>query len=236
MSPRALRLHLRARGGAGFTVGLAAVAVLACATAQWLSTRPSFDGPGARVPVVVFAPLLAALLLGPTLAGADEDLERGTPVPWRRWRAAHVLLAAAAIGGVLALAGLPAPDVFGAHALIRNALGCTGLVVGAAVLLGARLAWLPAFCYVCGAQAAAPRQPGGAAGVWAWPVQPSTVGVSWWAAGALFVIGAVGYLTVGARRTGGHAERFPLPSRGSARWDRHRCAPSPGTRASGRAG
>ncbi|MER7006739.1 sigma factor [Dactylosporangium sp. NPDC000555] len=141
-----------------------------------------------------------AVLLAPTLAGADDELERGTALPWRRWRLGHLLLAAAAIGGPLALTGLRAPEVFGAYALLRNTLGCVGLVALGATLLGARLAWLPVFGYVCAVYGAAPRQIGGVTGVWAWPAQPSSVTTSWLTAGALFAIGTLWYAARGAQR------------------------------------
>jgi hypothetical protein len=88
--------------------------------------------------VVALAPLLAALLLGPTLAGADENLERSTPLPWRVWRAGHLVVAALVTAMALSMAGLREPDTYGAHALVRNALGCIGLVAGGAVQLGVR--------------------------------------------------------------------------------------------------
>lgn len=199
VSGRLLRLHLRARRAPTFLAGVGVVAVLAWIGGNWLASRPYFDGPAARIPVVTLAPLLGATLLAPTLGGADEELERGTPLPWPRWRLGHVLLGATLIGGTLMLAGLRTPEVFGAYALLRNTLGCVGLVAGAAVLLGARLAWVAAFGYVCAVYAAAPRQIGGAAGVWAWPVQPSAVGSSWVVALVLLVVGTAGYRRWGAR-------------------------------------
>ncbi|SCF20793.1 hypothetical protein GA0074695_4343 [Micromonospora viridifaciens] len=197
---RLAQLHLRARGGPVFGVGLGLAALLAWGAGHWLATRPYFSGPVARLPVVLLAPLLAAVLLAPTLAGADDELERGTALPWQRWRLGHLLLAAAAIGGLLALTGLRAPEVFGAYALSRNTLGCVGLVAVGAALLGARLAWLPAFGYVCAIYAAGPRQVGGAAGVWAWPAQPSSVTSSWLTACTLFAFGTLWYAVRGAQR------------------------------------
>lgn len=191
-------LHLIARGVPAFLVGLAVVAVLAWAAGGWLVSRPYFGGAVARIPVVALAPLLAAVLLGPSLAGADEDLERGTPLPWRVWRACHVLLAALLCAAVLSLAGLADPHTFGAYALVRNTLGHTGLVVGAAALLGVRLAWLPVFCYGCAVYAAAPRGTDRVTAIWAWPVQPSSATVSWLVVGVLFVAGTAAYVLLGA--------------------------------------
>lgn len=199
MTGRLFRLHLRARGAPTFLVGIVVVAVLGWVAASWITSRPYFDDAASRIPVVALAPLLGAMLLAPTLGAVDEELERGTPLSWPRWRLGHVLLGTALVGGTLALTGLRAPEVFGTYALLRNTLGCVGLAAGGALLLGARLAWLPAFGYVCAVYAATPRQVGGAAGVWAWPVQPSGVPSSWLVAAALFVLGVVGYLCRGAR-------------------------------------
>jgi hypothetical protein len=199
VTSRLLTLHLRSRGAPTFLAGVGVIALLAWAAGTWLASRPYFDGPAARVPVVALAPLLAALLLGPTLAGADEDLEHGTPLPWRAWRAGHLLVAAFVTAMALSLAGLRESHTFGAHALVRNALGCIGLVVGGAVLLGARLAWLPAFVYVGAVYAAAPRQTGAIVEVWAWPIQPSTTATSWLTAAMIFAVGAAGYVHGGFR-------------------------------------
>ncbi|MEU3455208.1 hypothetical protein ABZ671_16680 [Micromonospora sp. NPDC006766] len=197
---RLAQLHLRARGGPVFGAGLGLATLLAWSAGDWLASRPYFAGPVARMPVVLLAPLIAAVLLAPTLAGADDELERGTALPWQRWRLGHLLLAAATIGGLLALTGLRAPEVFGAYALLRNTLGCVGLVALGAAFLRARLAWLPAFGYVCAVYAATPRQIGGAAGIWAWPAQPSSVITSWLTAGTLFAFGTLWYAARGAQR------------------------------------
>lgn len=193
MTGRLLRLHLCTRGASTFVAGVGIIALLAWAAGTWLTGRPYFDGPAARVPVVALAPLLAALLLGPTLAGADEDLEHSTALPWQAWRAGHVLSAAAVIATALSLTGLHAPSTFGAYALARNTVGCIGLVTSAAALLGARLAWLPAFGYVCAVYAAAPRHTGVLVALWAWPIQPSTTAVSWLTAVTTFALGATAY-------------------------------------------
>lgn len=199
MNHRLLALHLTARGGPASTASLTVITLLAWAGGNWLASRSSFDGPAARIPVVALAPLLAVLLLGPTLAGADEDLERSTPLPWRIWRAGHILLAALTIAAALSLAGLHKPDVFGAYTLVRNTLGCVGLVTGGAALLGARLAWLPAFIHVTAVYAAAPRHGNTATEIWAWPIQPTTSGASWTVATGLFILGSASCISRGPR-------------------------------------
>lgn len=196
MTGRLLRLHLRARGASAFVAGVSVITLLAWTGGTWLAGRSFLDGPAARLPVVVLAPLLAAVLLGSTLAGADEELERGTPLRWPAWRAGHVLLAVLAVLAVaaaLVLTGLRVPETFGAHALARNTFGWIGLVAGATALLGARLAWLPAFGYGCAVYFARPRDTGVFVALWAWPVQPSAAAASWWAASGVLALGLVGY-------------------------------------------
>jgi hypothetical protein len=198
---RLLGLHLRARHLYLAAVGVGLVAVLAWLAEQWLVNRPYAEGPGARLPVVAFAPMLAAVLLGPTLAGADEELERATPLAWWRWRLGQVLLSCGVIGGALALTGLSAPDDFGAHALLRNSLACAGLVVASAAALGAQLSWLPAFGYISAVVAASPSRTDTVAQIWGWPVQPSTVDASWWTAVIIFVLGTAVYVITRRRRS-----------------------------------
>jgi hypothetical protein len=193
------RLHLKARGVPLFLVGLLLVGLLAAVVANWLAARPSLTGAGARIPVVMVAPLLAAVLLGPSLAGADETLERSVAVRWPLIRIGHLTAASALILAALLASGFPEPAVYGLHALARNTLGCVGLVAGAAALLGARLAWLPAFVYICGIYAAAPPRDGGWEEVWAWPAQPSNTAVSWLTALAAFTLGAALYTRRGAQ-------------------------------------
>jgi hypothetical protein len=185
-------LHLRARGVPLFLLGLMTVTALAAAATEWLITRPYFDPVQARTPVIAVAPLLAAVLLGPTLAGADEQLERGTPTPWPLIRSGHLAAAVIGIGTLLALAGR-------SDALARNTLGCVGLVAGAAALIGVRLAWLPVFAYVCAVYASAPALDDRWAQVWAWPVQPAAAHLSWWPALAAFTAGTGVYILRGAR-------------------------------------
>ncbi len=66
------------------------------------------------------------------------------------------------------------------------------------MLLGARLAWLPAFVYVCALYAAAPRHAGVVVAAWAWPIQPSTTAASWRTAVTILTVGAAGFVHGGS--------------------------------------
>ncbi|WP_224058426.1 hypothetical protein [Streptomyces kanamyceticus] len=84
---------------------------------------------------------------------------------------------------------------------LRNVLGDVGLVAGAAALIGARLSWLPVLAYGSAVYLAAP-DPGGAAALWAWLMQPGPQGASWAVACGLFVCGGALYVRCGARPEG----------------------------------
>ncbi|MFG2884036.1 hypothetical protein ACGFYV_17360 [Streptomyces sp. NPDC048297] len=106
---------------------------------------------------------------------------------------------------LLPLAVLGHPETFGPPAVIRNTLGCTGVTAGAAVLLGARLSWLPAFGYVTAVYLGSSGARGRAAVVWAWPMQPGAQVGAWAAALAAFTVGAALYAVRGARPEGPRA-------------------------------
>lgn len=192
-------LHVRGRGVLAAIVGVAVVAMLAWLAADWLVHRDWLGGAEARIPVVAAAPLLAAVLVSIGLGGADEELEGTTAVPWRLIRALHVLTVSVLVAGALALIGLWEPRTYGAFELARNAAGYVGMVTGAAVVVGARLAWAPAFGYAAVVYIAAPKplRPGTA--WWTWPLHPWSTELAAWAAAGLFLAGLALYVRFGAR-------------------------------------
>lgn len=202
-------LHSRARGIPLAAAGLVLIAVAAAAAAYALAhpdlppsgagdMPPAPDGgsfqPDRRVPVVAAAPLLAVLLAGGGLSGADPDLERATPVRWWRWRAAHLAGIAVVVGAVLAIGVTHGSATFGAAAMARNVIGYVGCTALAATALGASLAWAPPFLYAATVYLAAPRNPTGAALWWAWPMSPGSWDGSWICAIVLFLVGTAVYV------------------------------------------
>lgn len=196
---RVARLHLRARNVPEFLLGLLALALLAWWAADWLASRPYFDGPRARPPVAALAPVLAALLLSVTLGSADEELERSTARPWRRIRPFHVAVLTILGAAALASTGLWEPGEYGAYELVRNTTASVGMVAAATAVLGSKLAWTPLFGYVVAVYVAAPKPPQPATSWWTWPVQPSSATPAWWVAVSWFVVGLVLYGWYGAR-------------------------------------
>ncbi|NDL56930.1 hypothetical protein [Phytoactinopolyspora mesophila] len=196
---RFLGLHMRARLVPYGVVAVALVAAVSWAAAGYLMDRPFSSGPDARIPVVVAAPLVCSILLSMGLGGRDELLERSTAVPWRAVRAGHVVVMATVPGVALALTGMRASQTYGAFELVRNTAGFAGVVLLAAVALGAGLAWLPVGIYAGVVYLAAPRDLPEHTVWWTWPLQPwGTTGAAWVAA-ALFVAGLILYCRLGAR-------------------------------------
>jgi hypothetical protein len=183
---RLVALHARARCALGVAVALIAVGAACRALA------PSAEG----LLVAILGPLAAVSLAAFTLAGADPALERTTPRPWPRWRAAE--LAAGALAAVLVL--LPAllfPGEQPGEAL-RNGGGFGGLAALGAVTAGARLAWvLPSACAFAGAAIGARTED------WllplTWPAQPGGDRAALTIALLLALVGAAAHARRGAR-------------------------------------
>lgn len=192
-APAGAVLHLRERRMGWVALGLPALTATAWWSAGWLSSRPYFGGADARVPVVAFASLLAAVLISLTLAGADIDLTRTASRLTARHRAVHSAVAATAVCALLALVATDTPQTFGSYALIRNSLGLIGMVLLATAVLPAALTWAPAFVYTLVIYLAAPSGQGHGAQWWAWIVQPGDPDPSWVVAIVLLATGVVLY-------------------------------------------
>lgn len=201
MTARWMVLHLRAHHVPAAVAGVGAITLLASWSGNWLMERPFITHEQARIPVAALGTLAVAGILATTLAGPDEWLSRSTPAPWRRIRAAHLLLAAGLGASVLATAGLNQPAFFGAPAMARGVVGLLGLAALAAAVIGARAAWLAVLTYASTVYLAAPRTHGGAAAVWAWPMQPTRITTSFVAAGVLFTAAIAVHSAFGARPT-----------------------------------
>lgn len=194
-----LVLYARSRA---LPVALAALAGTA-AFAVWAAGRlDAYLDPDRRVPIVALAPLLAAAVIGTSLHSASDELDRTAVRPWWPRRLAHLAALTALAAALLAPAVLGHAGTFGAPAVIRNVLGCAGVAGAAAVLLGARLSWLPAFAYVSAVYLGGARAQGRAATVWAWPMQPGAQWGAWAAALGAFALGSALYAVRGARAEG----------------------------------
>ncbi|WP_405794812.1 hypothetical protein [Streptomyces sp. NBC_01506] len=199
-----LRLYARSRAAPATLAVLAATALGAAWAAQRLVEQPD-AGPTARLSVVVLAPLFAAGVIGTGLFTHSPELERGAVRPWWPRRLAHLLLATALAAALLALAVPGHFDAYGASAMARNVIGSTGVAAASAVLLGARLSWLPMMVYVAVTSylGAADPADGGAAAAWAWPMRPEGEVRAWVTALAVYGCGAALHAWRGAGRERG---------------------------------
>ncbi|MFG2896610.1 hypothetical protein ACGFZH_06035 [Streptomyces zaomyceticus] len=195
-----LRLYLRSRALPGALAALVCTAAIGACAARWLESLPDFDHT-ARLPVVVFGPLLAAAAIGTGLYAPSDELDRTAVRPWWPRRLVH-LLAPTALAAVLFALAVPGhAEAFGPPAAVRNTLGLTGVTAGAAALLGARLSWLPPAFFVGTVYLAAPSRPEGAARWWAWVMQPGPQTGAWTVALGALAAGSGLYAWRGARRT-----------------------------------
>lgn len=194
-------LYIRSRALPLTAVALAGIVLVAAGAAHWLETRPYFDHT-ARIPVVVLAPLLASAAIGTSLHAPSDELDRTGVRRWWPRRLLHLLVLTVLTTGALALVVPGHPEAFGGPAMVRNALGATGVAVASAALIGARLSWLPMTVYGGAIYLAAPRTPGGAAAVWAWTMQPGPQAGAWAVALTAYAVGAVLLAVRGARPEG----------------------------------
>ncbi|MFB7373802.1 hypothetical protein ACFC0D_28560 [Streptomyces sp. NPDC056222] len=198
MNTAGLALFVRSRTLPGTVAALLGTAAAAAWFAYWLQSRPGLDHTS-RVPVVVLGPLLAASAIGTSLYTASDELDRTATRPWPPRRTAHLLALTVLAVALLALAVPGHPEEFGGPAIVRNTLGAVGVTAAAAALIGARPSWIPMAVYVGSVYMAAPPGPGGAAALWAWPMQPGPQVGAWAMALGAFAGGTALYAFRGAR-------------------------------------
>ena len=199
-------LYLRSRLAGYALAVLLVVALISCAAGLWLLLQPSADSGRSLVPVLLFAPLVVACILGASTHSPFGEMERTVARPLPALRLCHLagLLLFSAV--VLCLGALTWNQEHVALALVRNLAGLSGMALLSAHPLGARLSWGPPFAFV----AIIPfvgKGNGGAEGAWwAWIDQPVTHGSSWTIALALLAAGLAAVCLLGARGSAGEAE------------------------------
>ncbi|WP_329409961.1 hypothetical protein OG802_12255 [Streptomyces sp. NBC_00704] len=202
-APTGIGLYARSRA---LPVTLALLAVT-CAFAVGAAHRAGQAHPAAgwSAQVVALAPLSAAALIGASLYAPSDELDRTAVRPWWLRRLVHLLAlsALACVPPALAVPG-DGPALVAAVSL-RNLLGCVGVTAVAAVVVGARLSWLPAFCYLGAVHLASRGVHGWGVTVWAWPTRPGQEAGAWLAAGAVFVVGTALHVIRGSRPEGTRA-------------------------------
>ena len=194
-----MALYLRSRG-----VPATAAAVLVCAVALW-ALGLVVDHPQGRVLVALLAALAATTALAPGLAGADHDLDRASAIAWPPRRAAHVIVAGAAVVGLLAVTALVGEQMASTARIARDVAGLGGLIaLGAAILGAVRAPLLPVVWTALVLQYAPPMGEPPTRPAYkvmlTWMVQPIEVRAATVAAVVLAVAGTVAYAVLGSRR------------------------------------
>ncbi|MER6410786.1 hypothetical protein [Streptomyces humidus] len=208
MSPRrraltGIGLYARSRGLPLALALLAGVCAFVVAAAH--RTDGAYAAPGWWASVVVLGPLSAAALIGASLYAPSDELDRTAVRPWWPRRLVHLLALSALACVPLALTGSGEGSASVTAALVRNLLGCVGVTAASAVLVGARLSWLPALCCVGAVHLASSEVREWAVGVWGWPTRPGQEAGAWLAADVVFVLGAALHAARGPRPEGPRA-------------------------------
>jgi hypothetical protein len=191
---RWLALYLRSR-----SVPVAVAVMVGATLALWVLSR-LIDNPGREGTLALLAVLAGSGAFASGLAGADVDLDRTAGIAWPPRRAAHVILAGAAMLGIVAATALTDTAT-----LARNVAGLTGLVALGAVALGATRAWLPSGAWtVLGLWftpplGAPPTGPGYKVAL-TWMAQPASSGMATITAALLGGVGTLAYALLGPRR------------------------------------
>ncbi len=196
---RPLTLYLRSRA-----VPATAAAVLGSAVSLW-ALNLAIDHPDGRALAALLVALAATTAVAQGLAGADPDLDRASAIAWPPRRAAHVIVAGAAVAGLLAATALVAEPQAATGQLARNVAGLTGLVALGAVFLGAARApllpvlWTVLVLWWAPPMGEPPTRPAYKV-MLTWMAQPTEARPATVAAIALAAAGTLAYAVLGSRR------------------------------------
>ncbi len=196
---RPLTLYLRSR-----SVPAGLVVLLCCAVALW-ALGLAVDNPAGRALLALLATVAAVVAIAPGLAGPDHDLDRVAAITWWPRRAAHVVVAAAIVVGLLGATAQIGEPMAGIALIARNAVGLTGLVaLGAATLGAARATLLPVLWAVLVMQVTPPMGAPPDRPVYkemlTWLAQPIGSTPATVTAVLLGVLGTLAYALLGSRR------------------------------------
>lgn len=197
------RLHARAHSLVPAVLALCAVTLLCLWFADALRPQgqAEFSDPFRTAPLLAFGPLLVGAVTTVSQHRYTPELD-GTAVRSPLLLRLAPLLGLLVVGtALLVLAALAGPaEGRDLAALVRNTVGATGLIAGAATLLGARAGWLPAAVYLPAVHLGHPGVPDGrAAQVWAWSTYPADQLLPWVTALFLLLGGTALHALRGAR-------------------------------------
>jgi len=178
--------------------------MLACTAALW-ALGLAIDDPQGRALTALLAALAATTAIGHGLAGPDHDLDKTAAIAWPPRRAAHIIVAGAAVLAALAATALAGEQMTHAGQLARNVAGLTGLVALGAVALGAAQApllpvvWTVLVLWWAPPIGEPPTRPTYKV-MLTWMVQPPNARAATVAAVILATVGTATYAALGSRR------------------------------------
>ncbi|MFG3257597.1 hypothetical protein [Streptomyces sp. NPDC048172] len=188
---RWLTLYARSR-----QVPVSCAALLVGAVALWALGRGGGDGDPQLAALAVAAGATAA---STGLGGQDPALDRTAAIRWVPRRAAHVLLAGAAVAGVLLAVQTMGDDLGTTAFVVRDSAGLMGLAALGATLCGAQYAWTPPLAWLSCALFAPPGE-STPARIATWMLLPPDSAPGAWTALVLTALGTAAYAVAGPRR------------------------------------
>jgi hypothetical protein len=202
---RLAELYLRSRLAGYVLIALSVVTVAAQLAALWITYRDPTDVERYLVPVMIFAPLIAACVVGVSTHSPFGDVECTAARSLPALRLGHLasLLACGAL--ILVLVSLTWDQDYAARLLVRNLAGLLGLAFIAARLLGSLLSWSLPVVFVSITPFVSHGRSGEPAW-WVWLEQPVADPLSWAIAFALLVSGLGSVCLYGAREVAGETE------------------------------
>jgi hypothetical protein len=190
---RWLTLYARSR-----QVPASLAAVLIGAVMLWALARDGSSGPGdPKLPALIVTAGAMAVSVG--LGGQDLALDRTAAIRWIPRRAAHVLLAGAAVAGVLLTVQAMGVSMATTAFVVRDSAGLMGLVALGAALSGGQYAWTLPFAWLSFVFFAPPPTSVPMQAVM-WMLLPPGTTAATWTALVLAVAGTTAYAVAGPRR------------------------------------
>ncbi|WP_369227641.1 hypothetical protein AB5J52_45595 [Streptomyces sp. R39] len=190
---RWLTLYARSR-----QVPASLAAMLIGAVAVWALTRDGSAGPGdPHLAVLVLT--TGAMAVSTGLGGQDLALDRTAAIRWMPRRAAHVLLAGAAVAASLLTVQIMGVSVATTAFVVRDSAGLMGLAALGAALSGGQYAWTPPFAWLS-LVFFAPPPTSAPMRVAMWMLLPPGTPAGTWTALVIAVAGTTAYAVAGPRR------------------------------------
>lgn len=185
---RLTALFLRSRRAGYALAALGCVALLAWAAGWLVLYRPAATVEYLS-PVVVFAALLAACVVGVGAGSPFGETEKAVAFPLPALRFVHLAGLLVCVAGAFLVVSLAWDRPVAAAMLVRGLLGLSGMAFLAALTLGGRLSWTLPVLFVAIIPFVGDGSGESRWAWWAWVDQPAGDPVSWLLAAVLLVCG-----------------------------------------------